>query len=1384
MDRYLRWSSRSILIWVWVSIILFVIVEVSAGQDESLQLDKHCACHDNVVAPFVTTHSNITSNYGEWSMKCYTCHTIHHDEQVTSYDDGYVYKGVSTGVTESSLSMNDAVWIIDQYKGYTLIANTSNKYSNFRILANTDDTLTVEGPINLNEVEIGDTFAVIYGKMIRSSITTPYNGTKNVKFFRPEEANSFADGDTTYDGVCKVCHSRTTHFRNDGSGSDQSHINMGTVVGTNCMNCHKHAEGFRGMGGGAHDAHITASYGPKISCSDCHGSQPIPLFADGQNLQNTTVCDKCHSPGGAFDGVNDTNIGAKKNWNGVYNNSEGHALKAGKEKWCAGCHDNVPANVSGEIAANKTGDNITYGYYVTGHGRDTAYARMSWQDTVVNGNPGANQTCDKCHNTTSNHIIAGVNPGSYRLKDGYGNDQSNSNCNNCHPPGATAGANPQFYTNSSEYEASVHGSKNCTECHEVHGSTGAYVAMTRANKQDLCKQCHGNHAGHALGVSFGKSGKTYSLQCTSCHNIHIITGMSSVSNPEKSPVTKLSSITEVWGDEPVEKMSAYAGTGTYRTPINDTLIGSQLPDYPTFCLDCHGVPQTEFGPHGGIDWNNDNHGLVSANEPNGYGTCPNWFGCGQAEGWDLDTCIGGLTCWPVIPRGRGDQIFSRAPYNHEERIAGANFVLSCTDCHVTHESGIGAKLNSTVNGGPGTTNWNTMCNNCHFYYSDWHAGKSCGSASCHVSDRMTNTGTSTLHAISHGTGSGGTRTFNRDLVADMRFENNLKDSGSFQMDGRWYGQYAGGGTGSFVPGKFGQAIQVNGSHQIELGTENANWSTDAGYHGTWVYSEMKYNMSLESWVYPTASSGSENHIFTKHTYPIGYSLLLYSKAGTLRAALSTNVNGGGGADCNGLRGAYSTVPVPLNQWTHVAATFESNLPDRNLNDPSVGRIRIYVDGEDVTTSDLSASQCYAQPGAGENVMFPYSDMRNKDVSQCYLGSWCASALFIDGLPWWNPTKGLIGKMDNAKVWNVAKSQAYYDQLIPPMIRKVEGAVGRNYIIVTFNDGVYTNIDKSGALQASDFTLSDTDNGRSITNVNHVAGEKTANITLSSALDDINDIDVDTIAANSNSIYDSYNNPTGTDPVKVTCDCVTGPIKSATFQLNEPANSANATDESGLLNGTVNNRSTTLGDGLYHGNGIDTYIDFENYDASLQASTLLTIETRIMPTNLEGTGNYIRRIFSKEGSGNYQISVWRNNASFAPYYNAPSGVASIAFWLRPIDSHGGNQWKPVMTNYSNYPIVSDHWYKVKLVWNSSVVGGIPGSIFVDDQGTDGNGAGENWSGYVDATDASQSQLPPVSRLSEGDIIFSADGDFVIGANAGNHGNNVFKGLIDWMSVSTI
>lgn len=242
--------------------------------------------------------------------------------------------------------------------------------------------------------------------LIRDEIQTPSSGLRTVEFIAESGVNSFADGDAVYDGICEVCHEGTQYHRNNSSG------NHNHYAGLNCTSCHTHDNAFEasctachgmppdGPSGvnldGSHTVHYSpTAYGPQISsCEDCHLFSEVTHmdgsvdFADNQLLTNTAVCDNCHSEGGAFDGVNDADYGAKNNWvNGVYSGGD---LLPGKENWCSGCHDSDPASSiydgSGVLAPDVAGDGGSYGYYYSGHGKN-----------LVIG-------CTACHDPATEHL--------------------------------------------------------------------------------------------------------------------------------------------------------------------------------------------------------------------------------------------------------------------------------------------------------------------------------------------------------------------------------------------------------------------------------------------------------------------------------------------------------------------------------------------------------------------------------------------------------------------------------------------------------------------------------------------------------------------------------------------------------------------------------------------------------------------------------------------------------------------------------------------------------------------------------------------------------------------------------------------------------------------
>jgi hypothetical protein len=274
--------------------------------------------------------------------------------------------------------------------------------------------------------------------------------------------------------------------------------------------------------------------GPNITCDACHDTSNFPYFKSGTDsngdgkieLSETDVCNNCHSPGGSYDGVNDPVIGAKNNWrDGVYNGGD---LKAGKEKWCAGCHDEMPSVIQSISAPNVIGDEdgtytygVGWGFYKTGHGLPSTESYPASGGVTA----GAGKNCLDCHDSTLSHIDSNARTfdcsdgcdsieyrQGYRLKLVSGQDPmlvpwpqniSNSEssyrlCVSYHNPGPfvnssdmntnmkTDGVNRHEYhlaMNQLRYPADYNygGSFNsritCVICHNVHGSTR--LAMVR-----------------------------------------------------------------------------------------------------------------------------------------------------------------------------------------------------------------------------------------------------------------------------------------------------------------------------------------------------------------------------------------------------------------------------------------------------------------------------------------------------------------------------------------------------------------------------------------------------------------------------------------------------------------------------------------------------------------------------------------------------------------------------------------------------------------------------------------------------------------------------------------------------------------------------------------
>ncbi|MFH1146534.1 MAG: hypothetical protein V1736_02355, partial [Pseudomonadota bacterium] len=135
--------------------------------------------------------------------------------------------------------------------------------------------------------------------------------------------------------------------------------------------------------------------------------------------------------------------------------------------------------------------------------------------------------------------------------------------------------------------------------------------------------------------------KESSNPCCACHEPHLAKRNRAVpADPARTAISRPSDHYNLWGDDPGERMDAYAASvgGSYRSPYMYGSIGtyepngmgalhdgSKVPDYNTFCLDCHQyqVPTTQSQA-----W----PGRGGAGAPAGYLSAINWGANGDKHG--------------------------------------------------------------------------------------------------------------------------------------------------------------------------------------------------------------------------------------------------------------------------------------------------------------------------------------------------------------------------------------------------------------------------------------------------------------------------------------------------------------------------------------------------------------------------------------------------------------------------------------------------------------------------------------------------------------------------------------------------------------------------------
>ncbi len=228
------------------------------------------------VAPGKTTHSSeaLGYQYGDWSRECLDCHDPHHNNGMTKNggltNDEYklvefttTIVAMNNGETTAEIKnvvINDSSWSdpdtwvnkTSEERGLVLLfTDGRNKTFWYKVIGYTPADGTTPAKITFinTHTSFGNIafrkdrdMSLVYGQQINEEIEVNYSMVP-VTFGGPRDMAKDESGtgfDATPDGICQVCHTQTTYWRNDGSRSD--HFN-----GWRCTICHPHDQGFKAV---------------------------------------------------------------------------------------------------------------------------------------------------------------------------------------------------------------------------------------------------------------------------------------------------------------------------------------------------------------------------------------------------------------------------------------------------------------------------------------------------------------------------------------------------------------------------------------------------------------------------------------------------------------------------------------------------------------------------------------------------------------------------------------------------------------------------------------------------------------------------------------------------------------------------------------------------------------------------------------------------------------------------------------------------------------------------------------------------------------------------------------------------------------------------------
>jgi hypothetical protein len=302
--------------------------------------------------------------------------------------------------------------------------------------------------------------------------------------------------------------------------------------------------------------------------------------------------------------------------------------------------------------------------------------------------------------------------------------QSNDVCFYCHVDTVTGTYQDPPFSNYT-YSATFGGYSSYT-ANVDDNIFGTFNNTSYHNLYDIYRFITGLSGSHLNFTNFPAD----SNPCSGCHNVHRAKRscnkppLTNSYDPTNSAISKPSDHNNLWGDDTGEKMNSnfttsyqapywYGSTTNYEPANNTTYDGTNLPDYVTFCTDCHNttntISSTKLGTLKKIDW------VDTGGDPSGSCTAG---GDMHGKNSDTETGTNGICIKPPY-----NSTYSTSKCITSGLLGG---VLSCTDCHEPHGAPNNFLIRKEVNGGvlsgtvgTGTSDYGYLCRQCHMDDKDY-----------------------------------------------------------------------------------------------------------------------------------------------------------------------------------------------------------------------------------------------------------------------------------------------------------------------------------------------------------------------------------------------------------------------------------------------------------------------------------------------------------------------------------------------------------------------------------------------------------------------------------------------------------------------------------------